>query len=119
MLADIANASDAHLGAWIRDASIALGVVALVIKLFVRKPAIEAEFVSKSEFLMVTNELKEHITDVRRRMDNEIRYITERLDDMKAEIMASGEHRSIKIHERLDTMTAMIARLDERTDHGP
>ena len=78
------------LGAWLLSATAALSIAALV-KQFIRKPPLEAQFLSRAEFQTFQDKLDAALTALNTKLDT--------------------------INNRLHEVRASVDRLDERTQH--
>lgn len=109
--------SSTDVGVWV----LALGVFAsLMVNLkaiFIRTPSLREEFVARSEFEKFQEFVQEDLESMRTKMDSDTRFLGGKIDDMQSELLIAGEHRAKAIHERINTVEGMVARLDERT-HG-
>jgi hypothetical protein len=135
MLFQIPAPQPGEIERWLLAAA-ALGGMALLVKnLFIRKPPIEAEFVTKTElkehhtlcaprlaslereylrreeFLEFKAEMRGLIVDFNRRVDS----VVYKIDEMKSEILVTDERRAVLLHERLNKLEATLNRVDERT----
>ena len=96
----------------------ALAVVSMVLagkKLFVRKPPIEAEFVSKEEFRLFRESVERELNGLRDKIDARFLNLGEKIEEMKGELLSAGERRGNSIHRRINELEAGLARVDERT----
>jgi len=100
---------------WLISAAAVVSMAALAKKLFVRKPPIEAEFVTKAEFRMLREDVERELNSLRDKIDARFVSLGEKIEEMKAELLAAGERRSSSIHRRLNELEAGLARVDERT----
>lgn len=83
--------------------------------LFVRKPALEAEFVSRAEFKEFQLQVKEDLAEVQLSINASFQKLTDKIDDMRVDVLTAGERRSGEIHEKLNTVARQVAALNERT----
>jgi hypothetical protein len=102
---------------WLISAAAVVSLVALGKKLFVRKPPIEAEFVTKAEFRLFRESVEREINGLRDRLDVRFLNLAEKIEQMKSELLSAGERRGSSIHRRINEMEAGLARVDERTRH--
>lgn len=116
-----------EFGVWIACLVVFLGVAVLMVKLFVRKPSLEAEFVNKIDFGKFEAEVRADFVSVRRDLadlNNEnardrLRVIEE-LHKVKDEILMTDERRLSALYDELKPMREDIAMLKERTNNqGP
>lgn len=91
-----------------------VSVVTLALQ-FRRKPPLEVDFVMKSEFNEFKGAVERRVGKLEEKMDTAFLRLGDKLDDMKGEIMASGERRGATIHERINQIEGQVARVDERT----
>lgn len=103
------------LEAWLLSAVAVAGIVALGIKLFVRKPSLQEEFVSQDEFKLFRAAVERDLGGLRDRIDSRHLAILEALDKLRLDLLADAERRYGSIQLRLGQMEAGLARLDERT----
>jgi hypothetical protein len=132
-------ATSTEIGAWLVSAAAVLYIVKLGKDTFVRKPPIEAEFTSQTEFrkhkeacgpkidriekeFLPRHEFVEFKREIRAELigiNGQIRCTTEvigeKLDVMKTDLMAAGERRASAMHERINDVAEMVNRVDERT----
>lgn len=96
----------------------ALGSLALIfMKLFVRKPPIEAEFVSRLEFTAFKTELKEDFQALQRHLTTELRALADRTDQHRTDMAIAAERRSGELHEKVNEIAKSVAAINERTKH--
>jgi hypothetical protein len=87
MLAQIPTPPTGAIETWLLCAAAVVSLVVLAMKLFVRKPPIEAEFVSKAEFRMFRESVERELNGLRDKIDA----------------------------RRINELEAGLARVDERT----
>lgn len=108
MLAQIPSPSTGS----IENVALALAAIGSMIllgkKLFARKTPEESAFVTKSEFHAELNGLRDKI-------DARFLNLSEKLDALKADLLAAAEHRSGALHRRINELESGLARVDERT----
>ena len=92
-------------------------IVAIGVKLFIRKTPLEAEFVTKEEFRIFRAAVERDLGGLRDRIDSRHLGIIEALDKLRADLLADAERRAISIHKRLNEAESTLARVDERTKH--
>jgi hypothetical protein len=90
-------------------------LVLLAKKLFVRKPPLEAEFLSKADFAPFRASVERELERVRDRLDARFLGLTEKMDELKSELLHAANHGSSDVRQRLSSLEAALARLDERT----
>jgi hypothetical protein len=100
---------------WLISAAAVGSLILLGMKLFVRKPPIEAEFVSKTEFRAFRDGVEREISSLRDKIDARFLNLGEKIDEMKSELLIAGERRDVSIHLRINELEAGLARVDERT----
>lgn len=100
---------------WLLPAAAVATIVVLGIKLFVRKPPLEAEFVTKEEFRLFRTPVERELTGLRDRIDSRHLQVLEALDKLRADLVQEGERRAGGIHKRLNDVESGLARVDERT----
>jgi hypothetical protein len=100
---------------WLLCAAAIASLIVLAIKLFIRKPPIEAEFVSKAEFRAVRESVERELNGLRDKIDARFANLGEKMDEMKSELLTAGERRGGSIHRRINELEAGLARVDERT----
>jgi hypothetical protein len=100
---------------WLISAAAVGSLILLGMKLFVRKPPIEAEFVSKAEFRAFRDGVEREIGGLRDKIDARFLNLGEKIDEMKSELLIAGERRDVSIHLRMNELEAGLARVDERT----
>jgi hypothetical protein len=100
---------------WLICAVAVVSMIALGKKLFVRKPPIEAEFVSKTEFRMFRESVEHELDGLRDKIDARFAGLGEKIEELKSELLTAGERRAGSIHRRINDLEAGLARVDERT----
>jgi len=90
-------------------------MIALGKKLFVRKPPIEAEFVSKAEFRIFRENVARELKVLRDKIDARFFSLGEKMEEMKSELLTAGERRGGSIHRRINELESGLARVEERT----
>jgi len=100
---------------WLLSAAAVIAMIALGKKLFVRKPPIEAEFVSKAEFRLFRENVERDINSLRDKIDARFLSLGEKMEEMKSELLTAGERRAGSIHRRINELESGLARVDERT----
>lgn len=113
------NPSYDQIGLWLACLAIFIAIGAQAKQLFVRKPSLEQEFVTRKEFDEFKAAMREDIKSLQQGNQEETRFILAKLDEVKADIMNSGERRAVTIHERINDLQALVHRVDERTSHRP
>ena len=111
----IPNPPAGAIESWLISGVAVVSIAALIMKVFVRKPPIEAEFVSRTEFRMFREGVERELYGLRDRIDARFLSVVEKMEQMKAELLAEGERRAGAIQQRLNEMEAGLARVDERT----
>ncbi len=115
MIAQFPSLAPGEIERWLLSA-LAVGTVVVVgLKLFVRKPPLEAEFVTKEEFRAFRTAVEHDLGGLRDRIDSRHLAVIESLEQMKASLLSEGERRAASLHRRLNDMEAGLARVDERT----
>ena len=102
---------------WLLCALAVATIAAAIVKLFVRKPALESEFVTKEEFRIFRAAVERDLGCLRDRIDSRHLAILEALDKLRTDLLADAERRAIAIHKRLNEAESALARVDERTKH--
>ena len=100
---------------WLISAAAVVAMIALGKKMFVRKPPIEAEFVSKAEFRMFRENVERELNGLRDKIDARFLSLAEKMEEMKSELLTAGERRGSSIHRRINELESGLARVDERT----
>ena len=115
MLAQLPNPPIGAIESWLLSAAAVLSMVVLAKKLFVRRPPIEAEFVSKIEFRMFRDSVERELDGLRDKIDARFLSLGEKMEEMKGELLTAGERRGSSLHRRINELEAGLARVDERT----
>ncbi len=115
LLSQLPTLSPGQLETWLLSALAVAAAVALGIKLFVRRPSLEAEFVTKDEFRQFRASVEADLSGLRDRIDTRHVAVVQTLEQVKGTILADGERRSAELHVRLSHLEAGLARVDERT----
>src|SRR5262245_12043468 len=100
---------------WLISAMAVVAMVVLVKNLLVRKPPIEAEFVTKSEFRVFRESVERELNGLRDKIDACFLSLGEKIEEMKGELLVAGERRGSSIHRRINELESGLARVDERT----
>jgi hypothetical protein len=100
---------------WLVSAAAVVAMIALGKKLFLRKPPIEAEFVSKAEFRIFRENVARELNGLRDKIDARFLSLGEKMEEMKSELLTAGERRGSSIHRRINELESGLARVDERT----
>jgi hypothetical protein len=103
--ASAGHANTQEIGVWILCLAAVLGVVYYLKEIFVRKPSVESEFLTKAEFASYRVEQRE---DTRR--------LFEKMEELRESTQLAGERRSQAAQLGHAELSAMISRLDERTE---
>src|SRR5258705_1813346 len=115
MLPEIPTPPIGAIEGWLIGAAAVGSMMWLGMKLFVRKPPIEAEFVSKAEFRAFRDGVEREVSGLRDKIDARFLNLGEKIDEMKSELLIAGERRDVSIHLRMNELEAGLARVDERT----
>jgi hypothetical protein len=115
MFSQIPTPPSGSIESWLISAAAVGSLILLGMKLFVRKPPIEAEFVTKAEFRAVRESVEREISGLRDKIDARFLNLGEKIDEMKSELLIAGERRDVSIHRRINELEAGLARVDERT----
>ena len=100
---------------WLISAAAVAVLVSLGIRLFVRRPSLESEFVTKEEFRIFRAAVERDLGGLRDRIDSRHLNVIEHLEKLRVDLLADGERRSVALQSRLNDVEAGLARLDERT----
>jgi hypothetical protein len=117
MLAQFPTLPPGAIETWLLCALAVASIVAIGVKLFIRKTPLEAEFVSKEEFRIFRAAVERDLGGLRDRIDSRHLAILEALDKLRNDLLADAERRAIAIHKRLNDAESALARVDERTRH--
>ena|SRR2546423_2830418 len=115
MFGQIPNPAPGAIESWLVSAAAVVSLVLLGKKLFIRKPPIEAEFVTKSEFRMFRETVERDMNGLRDKIDARFLSLGEKIEELKGELLSAGERRGNSIHRRINELKAGLARVDERT----
>lgn len=116
LLSQLPAPAPGQLESWLVSAAAAGALAVLARKLFARsKPPIDSEFVTKAEFRLFRDSVERDLNSLRHRLDSRFLMITEKMDEVKTELLAAGERRGSSIHARLNELESGLARVDERT----
>src|SRR5438128_1793515 len=115
MFSQLPTPAPGSIEAWLISAAAVIAMLALGKKLFVRKPPIEAEFVSKAEFRMFRESVEREMNGLREKIDARFLNLGEKMEEMKSELLTAGERRGGSLHRRINDLEAGLARVDERT----
>jgi hypothetical protein len=103
------------LETWLLSAVAVVSMALMAKKLLVRKPPIEAEFVSKAEFRVFRERVEHDLNGLRDKIDARFLGLGEKIEEMKGELLSAGERRGDSLHRRINELEAGLARVDERT----
>ncbi len=117
-LAQLPSLAPGELETWLLCAIAVLGAIALAVRIFVRHPSLEAEFVTKEEFGSFRASVEQDLASLRERIDSRHVALITSLEQLKGTILADGERRSSALHIRLTELESGLARVDERTRKG-
>jgi len=115
MFSQIPTPTPGSLESWLISAAAAVSLALLAKKLFIRKPPIEAEFVTKAEFRAFRENVQRELDGLRDKIDARFTRLGEQIDELKTELLTAGERRAGGLHRRLSELEAGLARVDERT----
>ena len=115
MFSQIPTPPAGAIESWLISAMAVVAMVVLVKNLFIRKPPIEAEFVTKSEFRIFRESVERELNGLRDKIDARFLSLGEKIEEMKGELLAAGERRGSSIHRRINELESGLARVDERT----
>jgi hypothetical protein len=115
MFSQIPNPPNGAIESWLITAAAVASLVLLGKKLFIRKPPIEAEFVSKAEFRTFRESVERDLNGLRDKIDARFLTLAEKIEGMKMELLVAGERRGSSIHRRINELESGLARVDERT----
>src|SRR5258705_8847558 len=115
MLMQLPSPAPGTLERWLVCAAAVFSMIVLAKKFFVRKPPIEAEFVSKAEFRMFRESVERDLNGLRDKIDARFLILTEKMEEIKSDLLIAGERRGSSIHRRINELEAGLARVDERT----
>ena len=115
MLSQLPSPPVGAIESWLISAAAVVAMIALGKKLFVRKPPIEAEFVSKAEFRLFRESVERELNGLREKIDARFLCLGEKIEEMKSELLTAGERRGSSLHRRINELEAGLARVDERT----
>src|SRR5437773_5858491 len=91
---------------WLVSAAAVVAMLALGKKLFVRKPPIEAEFVSKAEFRMFRESVERELNGLRDKIDARFLCLGVKIEEMKGELLTAGGGRGSSVHRRISESEA-------------
>ena len=115
MFSQIPSPPPGAIETWLLCAAAVVSLIVLAMKLFVRKPPIEAEFVSRTEFRMFRDSVERDLNGLRDKIDARFLILSEKMEEMKTQLLIAGERRGDSIHRRITQLEAGLARVDERT----
>src|SRR6266481_9406558 len=115
MFAQIPTPPIGAIESWLISAAAVGSLILLGMKLFVRKPPFEAEFVSKAEFRAFRDSDERELNGLRDKIDARFLTLGEKIEEMKGELLTAGERRGSSLHRRINELEAGLARVDERT----
>ena len=115
MFAQIPTPQPGSIESWLFAAAAIASLVVLGKKLFLRRPPLEVEFVSKAEFRIFRETVERDLNALRDRIDARFLTLTEKMDEIKTELLSAGQRGAGSIHRRISDLEAGLARVDERT----
>src|SRR5215475_6166102 len=104
MFAQIPTPPTGAIESWLISAAAVGSLILLGKKLFVRKPPIEAEFVSKAEFRMFRESVERELNGLREKIDARFFNLGEKMEEMKSELLSAGERRGSSLHRRINEL---------------
>jgi hypothetical protein len=115
ILAQIPQPKAGQMEEWLL-AMAALAAIALLLKnLFVRKPPIEAEFVSRAECKQHHAEMEQDMDDIRKELRALREFMAQKIEGIRVDMEISNERRASVLHTRINDLATSLARVDERT----
>src|SRR2546421_11928201 len=102
MFGQIPNPAPGAIESWVVSAAAVASLVLLGKKLFIRKPPIEAEFVSKAEFRTFRDSVERDLNSLRDKIDARFLSLGEKMETMKTELLVAGERRGNSLHRRMN-----------------
>ncbi len=115
MFLQIPTPPPGSIESWLISAAAIVSIALLAKKLFIRRPPIEAEFVTKSEFRIFRESVERELNGLRDKIDARFLSLGEKIEEMKSELLSAGERRGNSIHRRINELESGLARVDERT----
>lgn len=111
-LAQVPNATPTQIGEWLVSAAAVAVIFAALKVIFIRRPSIDAEFVTKADHEKDMNTIKDDIENVRTQMRTDVDKIVAKLDENKTDLMLDGRRRSQALFQHIkDQNTEIFARL--------
>src|SRR5205809_3803719 len=104
MLMQIPTPPPGAIESWLVSALAVVSMVVLAKKLFVRKPPIEAEFVSKAEFRTFRESVERDLNGLRDKIDARFLSLGEKIEELKGDLLIAGERRASSIHRRINDL---------------
>lgn len=95
---------------WLLSAVAALAVAGLI-RQFIRKPPIEAEFLNRREFADFKAKLDKDFDAIWGKIDRSFELLNHRLDEMKQD----DQQRTADLDARINEVRSLVDRVDERT----
>lgn len=77
-----------------------------------REVAFAEEYTSKTEFRSLSGKVR----DVESKLDRELAEIRREMKEDRETILAAGEERAVKLHERINAVLTGVSRLEGRLD---
>jgi len=99
---------------WLLSAAAALSLAWLA-KQFIRKPPIEAEFLTRQEFTLFKDKLERDFDATWGKLDRSFETLSRKLEELES----AEERRALILHDRIYELRGFVDRLDERTRKGP
>ncbi len=100
---------------WLLCAFAVVSMAAMARKLFTRKTPSESEFLSKADFRIFQQNVRQECDSLRDRLDARFLSLSEKMEQMKGELLSAAERRDSSLHHRINQLEAGLARVDERT----
>ena len=110
MLMQIPSPTPDQFRDWILSAVAALSVAGLI-RQFIRKPPLEAEFLNRREFADFKAKLDKDFDATWSRIDRSFDLLNRRLDEMNQ----NDERRTATLDARINEVRSLVDRVDERT----
>ena len=115
MLLQIPPALPGEIERWLISAAAVLSFALLGRKLSARKTPLEQEFLSKTEFAPFRSGVERDLSSLRDRLDARFLSLSEKIEELRSDLLKDGERRADALHRRINDMEAGLARVDERT----
>jgi hypothetical protein len=100
---------------WLISAAAIASMYLIGRSLFNRRGAPPQPFVTRTEFEPFRKQAERELGSLRDRLDARFYMLTEKIEQLRSDLLKDAEHRANSLHTRLNELESGLARVDERT----